>query len=201
MNTVRNLHHLNAWDMTTTRGSSLVTATGIPALDQLLPDGGWPKGGLVEIIVPDRCADATALVIPALTRLGRQGRWTAMVTPPHPARSAVFTAPGINASRLLQVNPHPGRSGLWTVESMLCSGDYSAVLAWPACETGLMDKRLQKAAKAGKALCVLFRHGCAPALNSGVDIRLKLEMNETGRALYLLNCRGETLSGFALDPS
>jgi cell division inhibitor SulA/protein ImuA len=198
MNTVRNLHHLNAWDMTTRKGASLVTATGIPALDELLPGGGWPKGGLVEIIVPDRCTDASVLVLPALARLGQQGRWIVMVTPPHHARSAVFTAPEINASRLLQMNPHPGRSGLWTVESMLRSGDCSAVLAWPVCETGLMDMRLQKAATAGKALCVLFRYGGLPAYNAGVDIRLKLEMNETGRALYLLNSRGETVSGFVL---
>ena len=199
MNTVRNLHHLNARDMGTRKGASLVTSTGMPALDELLPDGGWPKGGLVEILVSGSSAASIELVLPALARLGRQGRWTAMVTPPHGARSAVFTAPGINASRLLQVNPHPGRSGLWTVESMLCSGDFGAVLAWPACETGLMDKRLQKAAKTGKALCVLFRHGCVPVLNSGVDIRLKLETNETGQALYLLNNRGDTLAGLALD--
>lgn len=199
MNTVRNLHHLNARDMNTGKGASLVTATGMPALDELLPGGGWPKGGLVEIIVPDRCADASALVVPALARLGQQGRWIAMVTPPYQARRAVFMSPEINASRLLQVNPHPGRSGLWTMESMLRSGDCSAVLAWPVCETGLMDKRLQKAAMTGKALCVLFRYGCVPAHNAGVDIRLKLEMNETGRSLYLLNSRGATVSGLVLD--
>ena len=196
MSTVRNLHHLNAWDMTARKGASQVTATGVDQLDELLPGGGWPKGGLVEIIVPYGCADATAMVLPALERLSRQGRWLAMVTPPHSARSAVFTASGINASRLMQVNPHPGRSGLWTVESMLSSGDCSAVLAWPVCETGLMDKRLQKAAVAGKALCVLFRYGCVPVHNSCVDIRLKLGTSATGRALYLINSRGETISGF-----
>lgn len=196
MSTVRNLYHLNARDMTTRKGASLVTATGVAQLDELLPGGGWPKGGLVEIIVPRGCTDATALVLPALARLSRQGRWLAMVTPPHAARSAVFTARGINASRLMQVNPHPGRSGLWTVESMLSSGDCSAVLAWPVCATGLMDKRLQKAAVAGRALCVLFRYGCVPAHNSGVDIRLKLETSETGRAVYLINSPGEIVSGF-----
>lgn len=199
MNSVRNLHHLNAWEMTSRKGASRVTPTGMPALDGLLPGGGWPRGGLVEILVPDRCVDASELLLPALARISRQGRWIAMVTPPQQARSALFAAKDINPSRLLQVNPHPGRSGLWTVESMLGSGDCSAVLAWPVCETGLMDKRLQKAATAGKALCVLFRTGCVPAHNSGVDIRLKLESSETGRALYLLNSRGETLSGFALD--
>jgi cell division inhibitor SulA len=198
MSTVRNLHHLNAWDMTSRKGASRAIASAIPALDELLPGGGWPKAGLVEIIVPDRRANATALLLPALARLGRQGRWIAMVTPPLQARRSLFTAREVNASRLLQVNPHPGRSGLWTVESMLQSGDCSAVLAWPVCETGLMDMRLQKAALAGKALCVLFRQGCTPAFNAAVDVRLKLETNEAGQALYLLGSGGETLAGLAL---
>ena len=141
----------------------------------------------------------SALLIPALARLGQQGRWIAMVTPPYRARSTLFTAREVNASRLLQVNPHPGRSGLWTVESMLQSGACSAVLAWPVCETGLMDLRLQKAAVAGKALCVLIRRGCCtPVHNAGVDIRLKLETTEVGQALYLLNSRGETVAGMEL---
>lgn len=198
MNTVRTLHHLNAWDMAARKGASRITATGMPALDALLPGGGWPKGGLVEITMPERCAGATALLLPALARLGRQGRWIAMVTPPYQARRSLFAAREINASRLLQVNPHPGRSGLWTVESMLQSGDCSAVLAWPVCETGLMDLRLQKAAVAGKSLCVLFRQGGTPVHNAGVDIRLKLEATEAGQALYLLNSQGETVAGMEM---
>ena len=63
MRTVSKLHHLNAWEKTTTNGSSLVTATGIPVVDELLPGGGWPKAGLVEIIVPDEYTDAVALLM------------------------------------------------------------------------------------------------------------------------------------------
>jgi len=33
---------------------------------------------------------------------------------------------------------------------------------------------------------------------SGVETRLKLEVDSEGRAVYLLNGRGETLSGAAL---
>ena len=40
MNTVRNLYHLNAWEMTSRKGASLVTATGMHALDELLPGFG-----------------------------------------------------------------------------------------------------------------------------------------------------------------
>ena len=198
MNTVKQLHHHNAADMPSARGSSLVTSSGCPLLDDMLPGGGWPNGGVIELIIPDDQASAIDLVLPALQRLSRQGRWIAMVTPPLPSRAAVFTDPVINANRVLQVNPHPGRSGLWTVESMLRSGDCAAVLAWPGCDTELMDKRLQKAAVHGKTLCVLFRCESLATHPSGVDVRLKVEVSEGGRVVYRVNSRGDALSGVAL---
>ena len=123
------LHHLNAWESSGHAGRSRCVPSEIPGLDELLPAGGWPKGDVVEIIVPDLCADATGLVLPALRRLSRQGRTIALVTPPFDARASLFTDPEINASHLLQVNPHPGRSALWTVESLLETGACSAGFA------------------------------------------------------------------------
>ncbi|NNJ95365.1 MAG: hypothetical protein HKP57_11510 [Halobacteria archaeon] len=198
MNTARQLHHLNAADHQSACGSSLVTTSGCQELDDMLPGGGWPKGGVVELIVPDDHAEAIDLVMPVLRRLSLQGRWITLVTPPLPSRAAVFTDRDINASRVLQVNPHPGRSGLWTVESMLRSGDCAALLAWPGCDTELMDKRLQKAAEHGKSLCLLFRYASLATHPSGVDVRLRVEVSEGGRAVYRVNGRGEALSGIAL---
>ncbi len=198
MNTAPKLHHLNAWDRTAARPSSRIVASGMHALDAMLPDGGWPKHGVAEIIVPDFRSAALDLVLPALRRLLRQGRRIAAVTPPFAARAALFTDADINPNRLLQVNPHPGRSALWTVESMLESADFAAVLAWPECDTELMGKRLQLAAVRGKSLCVLFRRETHPRYNAGIDVRIRLEPGEAGRAVYRLNSQGEVLSGTVL---
>jgi len=198
MNTANKLHQLNAWEQPAVSGSSLVTATGIPVLDDMLPCGGWPKNGLVEIIIPDAYSDALSLLMPALIRLSQQGRWIAMVNPTWPTRSSLLTETAINHAKVLQVNPHPGRSALWTAESMLYSGDCSVVMAWPNCSTELMGKRLQKAAAHGKALGILFCYEGLETQPSGVATRLKLEIDGEGRAVYLLNSRGETLAGEAL---
>ena len=206
MKTAGKLHHVNAWERKTghstsagaSLATSLVTPTGIDGLDELLPCGGWPKNGLVEIIVPDEYTDVMSLLMPALVRLSRQGRWLAMVTPPCQARTRLFTDTDINPVRVLQVNPHPGRSALWTVESMLGSGACGTVLAWPHCNTELMDRRLQKAAVRGKALGILIRYEGLSMQPSGADVRLKLEVDATGSVVYLLNNQGETLSGTAL---
>jgi len=192
------LHSLNAWERKTASSSSLVTPTGVAGLDTILPGEGWPKSGLVEIIVPDEYTDAAFLVMPALVRLSQQGRWVAMVSPPCQTRARLFTDVDINPARVLQVNPHPGRSALWTAESMLQSGNCSVVLAWPNCNTELMDRRLQKAATNGKALGILVRYEGLSTPPSGTGVRLKLELGAEGKVVSLVNNQGETLSGAAL---
>lgn len=198
MNTAPSLYHLYAGEAGAPRRDSRILPSGIVGLDELLPDHGWPRGGVVEIIVPDMLADATDLVQPALRRLSRQGRTIALVTPPFAARASVFTDTEINATHLLQINPHPGRSTLWTVESLLETGECAAVLAWPGCDTELMCKRLHKAALQGRSLCVLFRYEGLARRCSGSDVRLRLEVSEAGRVIYRVNQAGECTDGIEL---
>ena len=198
MTTAPALHHLNAWERKLPGNPSLVIPAGLPALDELLPAGGWPKAGLIEITVPDEHADAISLLLPALVRISQQGRWLAMVTPPYQPRVRVLTAAGMNTGSVLQVNPHPGRSGLWTVESMMRSGNCSIVMAWTSCATELMEKKLKKAATTGKTLAVLFRVEGMSTHTSIADVRLKFEAGESEKVVYLLDNQGNRQSGLAL---
>lgn len=198
MNTARTLHHVNASEQPLAKRPAAVIPTGITALDELLPGGGWPINGVVEIMVPDENANGIALLLPTLAQFSWQDRWLALVAPPYLARMRVFTHSGMQAAQVMQVNPHPGRSGLWTVESMLRSGQCRMILAWPGCDTELMDKRLQKAATLGRTLAVLFRVEGQTRTTSQVDVRLKLAVNEAGRAVYLVDNQGEMLSGAAV---
>ncbi|MCK5382757.1 MAG: DNA lesion error-prone repair protein ImuA [Gammaproteobacteria bacterium] len=198
MKSTGKLHNLNAWERKAASATSLVVPAGVDGLDELLPCGGWPKSGLVEIIVPGDYVDFMSLLMPALARFSRQGRWIAMVAPPCQARARLFTDTGVDPVKVLQVNPHPGRSALWTAESMLQSGNCSVVLAWPNCNTELMDKRLQNAAASGKALAILVRYEGLSMQPSAVDVRLKLETCADGSAVYLVDSQGEILSGMAL---
>lgn len=191
MNTARKLHHLNAWEPGTRRKIQKVIPTGMTPLDEMLPDGGWPTGALVEIITPDEYTDAFPLVLPALARLSRASGWLCMVSPPHAVRTRAFTHDSVNSSRILQINPHPGRSGLWTVEQMLCSGNCSAVMAWPDCDAGLIARRLAQAAVAGNTSGFLFRQEGLSGHTSKIGLRLKFETSEAGNMVYLLNSAGQ----------
>jgi len=193
------LHHLKAWEIRTTRCASRMIPTGINVLDDMLPDGGWPRAGVVEVTESGERADAMGLFMPALARITHQGRGLVLVAPPYSARKRVFTDTAVNPVGVTQVNPHPGRSALWTVESLLESGDYGVVMAWPGCDTELMDRRLQKAAIQGRVLCVLFRPPCQGRAVSGCSVRLGVDFDEAGRALYLVNGKGDRLAGAAWD--
>lgn len=193
------LHQLDARDRINRARPMQTCPTGIPALDELLPGSGWPRAGLVEVLVSHECIDAMALFMPILARLSRQERWLAMVTPPFPSRCRLFTDSRIDPERVLQVNPHPGRSGLWTVESMLRSGGCSVVAGWPGCTTDLMGRRLQRAAAIGRALGVLIRQERQSGYVSGADIRLKLTAGTNGQPVYLLNGHGDVVAGTVLQ--
>jgi hypothetical protein len=62
-----------------------------------------------------------------------------------------------------------------------------------------MDKRLILAAERGKSLCVLFRRDVNHCHCSGIDVRIRLEFSDAGRAVYRLNGQGATLSGTTLQ--
>jgi cell division inhibitor SulA len=199
MRGVGKLHHINAWENRTTRCASRMIPTGISVLDGMLPDGGWPRAGVVEVTESGGRADAMELFLPALARITHQGRGVVLVSPPFSARKRIFTDTAVNPVGVMQINTHPGRSTLWTVESLMESGDYGVVMAWPGCNTELMDKRLQKAATHGKVLCVLFRPLCQGRIVSAINVRLGVDVDDAGRTVYLVNGRGDRLTGAAWD--
>ena len=198
MNTVRKLHHLNAWERTSHVRTPGNIPAGCAALAELLPAGGWPRRGLAEITVPAEDTDVRPLIMPVLARFGRQARWLGMVAPPYSQRVGMLSDTDEAASRLLQINPHAGRSGLWTMEQMLRSGNFSMVMAWPSCAAGLMAQRLHKAAAAGNALGLLFRVAPPSGTDSRIDARLELEADGAGQVVYRLDRHGNRIAGAVL---
>lgn len=131
--------------------------TGLPTLDADRPGGGWPRGALTEIWPSQTGGDELKWVLPALARLSQEGRWLAWIAPPHIPIAPTLAAHGVNLSRVLVVHPRAGSDGLRTVEMALRAGTCGAVLAWPAIGDEHTLRRLQEAAAASNAWCLLFR--------------------------------------------
>ncbi len=61
------------------RGGSRTIATGYPALSAELPGGGWPVGGLVELLVPHAGCGEMRLLAPGLAGTVAESRPLALV--------------------------------------------------------------------------------------------------------------------------
>src|SRR6266404_2098038 len=79
----RLLEHPAIW-----RGTSVARTetlpTGFGALDERLPGRGWPRSGLIEILVSRFGVGELTLLLPALAALTRRpmARWCVWVAPP-----------------------------------------------------------------------------------------------------------------------
>ncbi|MFO1350338.1 MAG: hypothetical protein U1F68_06520 [Gammaproteobacteria bacterium] len=109
-----------------------VLSSGIPALDRVLPGGGWPLGGCVEVVSSLPALELVGLLLPALVPLSWEERWVALVAPPALPRGDQWAAQDFNLSRLLVVHGEATRDPLATAARGLAAGTCAAVLAWSA---------------------------------------------------------------------
>ena len=174
-------------------------ATGFAELDQALPGNGWPLGALTEVLHAQPGVGELRLLMPALARLSRQGRWIALIAPPYIPYAPALAACGIDLSHLLLVHARTSVDTLWAVEQALRAGTCGAVLAWP----GQMDekslRRLQLAAEAGKAWGVLFRGPEAAGQASAAALRLEVSSEQEQTRVKLFKCRGGAQQELRLD--
>lgn len=154
------------------------SAQGIPSgyarLDRELPDGGWPKSGVAELLQPRDAQGELALLAPALAQLSQQSRWLAWVAPPWVPYAPALARHGIRLEQVLLIRPTHLRDCLWAMEQCLSSGACAAVLGWPDAVQPQHVKRLHLAALQGQCLGVLMRdqrHSQAP---SPAPLRMEL---------------------------
>jgi len=174
------------WQGRDGRGRGAAESTGFAELDAGLPAGGWPLGGLTELL-PERAGiGELRLLMPALARLSRGARWVAWIDPPHVPYAAGLYASGVDLAHTLIVRPRDERERLWALEQALRAGTCAAVLGWPGDLDTTAARRLQLAAEAGGCLGFLFR---APAVRnepSFASLRLALTSRRGGLRLEAL---------------
>ncbi|RFA29980.1 hypothetical protein CAI21_09210 [Alkalilimnicola ehrlichii] len=169
--------------------------SGYSELDNALPGGGWPIGALSEILHEHNGIGELRLVMPALSRLSRQGRWIAFIAPPFIPYAPSLAGCGIDLSRVLLVHPRTAKEGLWALEQALRTGTCGAVLAWPRHIDEQSLRRLQLAAETGGALGLLFRDEQAAAQASPAALRLCVDHTYGQIKVHLLKCRGGRSGG------
>lgn len=180
------------------------TPTGFERLDRELAGGGWPTGGVVEMLFDRAGIGEMRLLSPALARLSQQqSRWLLWVSPPHLPYPPALIRAGINLERVLIARPENRSDALWTLEKAMASQSCSAVLAWPRTLRPGEIRRLQVASKDGSCLGVLMRPVSSAQESSPAELRLRLRgavaspLRETSELqVEILKRRG----GWATEP-
>ena len=149
-------------------------STGDKKLDNILPGGGWPKKGLVEVINQYHGIGELQLLIPLMLSVIKQGKWILWVCPPHIVYAPALQQAGIDTDQILVVDKAvPCKDALWSMERALRSNNCGLVLTWQTWLSVKVLRRLQLAAETGGTLGFIFKSRDNKYSPSRMRIRIK----------------------------
>ena len=176
-------------------------ATGRAALDRRLPDGGWPRGKLIELLPERFGVGELDLLLPCLAELTRHERQVLFIAPPLVPCPQSLARAGLDLTRLLIVREQ--KQAFWAAEQCLKSGLCGALAVWPhgnssgnGSNSGAVSeravRRLQLAAENGDAPVFLcYAPGSRPPA-SLASLRLAIRC---GGHIEILRSRGGETAG------
>ncbi len=168
--------------------------TGHAALDRLLPGGGWPRGALSEILVPEPGVGELRLILPLLIDCARAGQRVALVSPPHLPYAPGLAKAGLRLEQCWIAEPESATDRVWVMEQMLRCPAVGAVAAWLDRTDERVQRRLQLAAErenqGAGAIGLLLLPPSARHQASVAALRLALTPLPEGPQVEVLKSRG-----------
>ena len=167
--------------------------TGFPALDAVLPGGGWPGAGLTEVLLAREGIGEIALMLPSLAALQRARRDVVWIAPPHRPYAPALAAAGIDLDRFHVVRCARPDDALWACEQALRAPECGAAFAWLCARDERVLRRLQVAARDGRTFGVLWRRPGERASAQAAPLRLGLAPHAgapSRLAVHVLKRRG-----------
>jgi cell division inhibitor SulA/protein ImuA len=209
----------NLWRGRDHKGESSDTiATGFAELDTMLPAGGWPMQGLVEMVSERWGVGELQLFLPLMRHLIARGNWVLWIAPPYSPYAPGLAQAGIDLRRILIVGgsnaplrseafwgkkaaPEPvsserlsSKEALWSMEKALQTQHCGLVLAWHSQLPQPTLRRLQLAAITGKTLGVVFMSKNSEHSPSSMRLKIKSSESDGAEPAYaevgLLKARG-----------
>lgn len=168
--------------------------SGHAALDALLPQGGWPRRSLCEVLVPADGVGEVALLAPLLSRMTHEGRPVVLIAPPYTTYAPAWQALGLELQSVLVVEAS-GKQALWAFEQCLRSAACGAVLGWPRDADARALRRLQVAADSGECLGFAIRDRRHLLNPSPAPLRIE---HADGR-WHVRKCRGAPVPSRAFE--
>jgi protein ImuA len=187
----RSLPHV--WRVNDLAAEAATVPTGSPLLDRVLPGGGWPQGGMVEVLQQRPGQHAWQLVLPGLSHAVAQCAGpVVLVGAPYQPFGPNLQAQGFPVERLLCVHAEKSAPRLWAAEQALRCAEVAAVLAWVPEARADELRRLQLSAQQQRRLLFVFRFARSRHEASPATLRLLVE-GQDSLQVHVLKRRGPPL--------
>jgi protein ImuA len=164
-------------------------STGYPNLDSELPNSGWPRSSLVELLVQQHGIGEMQLLKPALAALSGNRR-IALIQPPFLPHSMTCRAWQVNERSVYWLRPGSSADALWATEQMLKSGAFGAVVLWQSNVRPESLRRLNLAAQSTETWLWLVRPLAASGDPSPSPLRLALRPSFGGVSVDIIKRKG-----------
>lgn len=174
--------------MSSYRGA--VMSSGHTALDQELPNGGWPHSALIELLLQQAGSGEMQLLQPPLAAITQINRQVVLLQPPHLPHIAAWNGWNLAPHRLLWVKTSGSADALWSAEQILRNGSCGALLFWQPHIRSDALRRLHLAAQASDTMLWMIRPLSAAHESSPAPLRLILRPALKGVEVQLLKRRG-----------
>ncbi|MFJ1470074.1 translesion DNA synthesis-associated protein ImuA [Massilia orientalis] len=163
--------------------------TGHADLDSELPDDGWPRSVLTELLLQQPGIGELQLLKPVLAALSCRQR-VALVQPPYIPHALAAMTWGLDVSRLIWVQPENTADALWSTEELLKNGGFGAILLWQRDVRSEHLRRLHLAAQRTETWLWLLRPLASAVEPSPAPLRLALRPADGGTLVEIVKPRG-----------
>lgn len=168
---------------------STTCSTGHAALDAELPNRGWPRSALVEVLLQQAGIGEMQLLKPTLASLSSSQR-IALIQPPYLPHAMACRAWQLNERNLLWLRPSSSADALWAAEQILKNGSCGAVVLWQSNVRAESLRRLNLAAQSTDTWLWLMRPLAAASDASPSPLRLALRPALGGVSVDIVKRKG-----------
>ncbi len=167
--------------------------TGFAALDAELPDGGWPRAGMVELLGAHQGVE-WSLLAPWLQEAPAQEAGPVVcLSPPHNPHVPAFQQVGFDIQRFLFVRAASVADAAWAGEQVLQTA-CQALIWWVSADfkrlSPLMLRRIHLASVKAQAPVFVLSPPQTGLCSSPAPLRLMLEKQGTSLAVTVFKRRG-----------
>ncbi len=151
-----------------------ITLNGLPGLERLLGEAGWPRGCLVEWLAEGRGTGSTGLALWA-SREAWRDNLLVVIDSQRELHATAAVPFAVDLSRAVFVRPKHPLDALWSLEQVLRTRGIGAVVCDVEKLSSQACRRLQLAAEIGGGLGILLRPAQARGQPSFAEYRFLVQ--------------------------